>query len=58
MRFGRKLRRLPAAENSEESPEIADKPRAPALCPDFLIETYLDYQVRGFPAYSAWTWRV
>ncbi|OSX59170.1 hypothetical protein POSPLADRAFT_1172393 [Postia placenta MAD-698-R-SB12] len=48
MRFGRKLRRLPAAENSEESPEIADKPRAPALCPDFLIETYLDYQGESF----------
>lgn len=25
--------------------------RLPALCPDFLIETYLDHQVR-FPMYN------
>jgi homoserine acetyltransferase len=37
IRFGRKLR---------ESSEVAGTTRVPALCPDFLIETYLDYQAR------------
>lgn len=37
LRFGRQMRQLP------EQP--SDKPRPPALCPDFLIETYLDHQV-------------
>jgi homoserine acetyltransferase len=37
IRFGRKLR-----ESSE-----AVGTRTPALCPDFLIETYLDHQVRS-----------
>lgn len=32
VRFGRKLR--------------DDQARLPSLCPDFLIETYLDHQVR------------
>ena len=41
-RFGRKMRPLPEAEQSEAAPSV----RVPALCPDFLIETYLDYQVR------------
>jgi hypothetical protein len=35
IRFGRKLR---------ASPESAER-RIPALCADFLIETYLDHQV-------------
>lgn len=35
IRFGRQLR---------TSPEPAEQ-RIPALCPDFLIETYLDHQV-------------
>ena len=26
----------------------ADRPRVPALCPDFLIETYLDHQGEQF----------
>lgn len=42
IRFGRKLR---------ESPETVGT-RTPALCPDFLIETYLDHQARApsFPS--------
>ncbi|KAF8631612.1 hypothetical protein AX15_002358 [Amanita polypyramis BW_CC] len=35
-RFGRQLR---------PAPELEPGPRTPALCPDFLIETYLDHQV-------------
>lgn len=41
-RFGRKMRPIPEGEQAATS----DLPRVPALCPDFLIETYLDYQVR------------
>ncbi|KAK7470411.1 Serine O-succinyltransferase [Stygiomarasmius scandens] len=37
-RFGRQLRPLPES----------DLPRTPALCPDFLIETYLDHQGEQF----------
>ncbi len=37
-RFGRKVRELPAGVAQAS-------PRVPALCPDFLIETYLDHQV-------------
>ena len=40
-RFGRKMRPIP----TDERPAPAHTPRVPALCPDFLIETYLDYQV-------------
>ncbi|KAJ3786571.1 Alpha/Beta hydrolase protein [Lentinula aff. detonsa] len=40
LRFGRQMRPV-----LEQSP---DKPRAPALCPDFLIETYLDHQGEQF----------
>ena len=36
IRFGRKVR---------ESSEVVGT-RTPALCPDFLIETYLDHQAR------------
>lgn len=36
-RFGRQVRAIPPSE--------AGSPRTPALCPDFLIETYLDHQV-------------
>ncbi|KAL0573121.1 Serine O-succinyltransferase [Marasmius crinis-equi] len=43
LRFGRQLRPLPESELS--SP---DSPRPPALCPDFLIETYLDHQGEQF----------
>ena len=42
IRFGRKLR---------ESPETVGT-RTPALCPDFLIETYLDHQARA-PSFSS-----
>lgn len=38
-RFGRRLRALPPA---------AEERRVPALCPDFLIETYLDHQGEEF----------
>ncbi|CCM01712.1 uncharacterized protein FIBRA_03777 [Fibroporia radiculosa] len=41
-RFGRKLRRL--SKSTEEGDSNSHLPRVPALCPDFLIETYLDYQ--------------
>lgn len=44
LRFGRKLRPLP--NDIQPNPLDASKPRLPALCPDFLIETYLDHQVR------------
>ncbi|KAJ7490349.1 Alpha/Beta hydrolase protein [Mycena galericulata] len=40
-RFGRQMRPLPADAD-------ADVPRVPALCPDFLIETYLDHQGEQF----------
>lgn len=40
-RFGRKVRPDPDSGIDEQS----ELPRVPALCPDFLIETYLDYQV-------------
>ena len=43
MRFGRKMRQLP-----EPEAQRPDRPRAPALCPDFLIETYLDHQGEQF----------
>ena len=42
-RFRRQLRPLP--ETDLPAPGF---PRTPALCPDFLIETYLDHQVRQF----------
>lgn len=42
LRFGRQLRPISEFLVSEE------KPRAPALCPDFLIETYLDHQGEQF----------
>ncbi|KAJ6628894.1 homoserine acetyltransferase [Mycena sp. CBHHK59/15] len=40
-RFGRQVRPLPA----DAAPAM---PRVPALCPDFLIETYLDHQGEQF----------
>jgi len=44
-RFGRKFR--PAGElPAQNSPQ--SRPRIPALCPDFLIETYLDHQGEQF----------
>lgn len=43
-RFGRQFR------PSSELPETdGRRPRTPALCPDFLIETYLDHQVSLYP---------
>ena len=45
IRFGRKFR--PASElPAQNSPSSG--PRIPALCPDFLIETYLDHQGEQF----------
>ncbi|KAJ6490347.1 Alpha/Beta hydrolase protein [Mycena vitilis] len=40
-RFGRQMRPLPADA-------VQTDPRLPALCPDFLIETYLDHQGEQF----------
>ena len=45
LRFGRKLR--PSSELSGLN-SLASGPRIPALCPDFLIETYLDHQGEQF----------
>lgn len=41
LRFGRQLRPAPEPDDTP-----AGYPQTPALCPDFLIETYLDHQVR------------
>jgi len=42
LRFGRKLR-----DDDDASPQKSRvQSRSPTLCPDFLIETYLDHQVR------------
>ncbi|KAI0677368.1 homoserine acetyltransferase [Trametes maxima] len=46
LRFGRKLRKLPDADAAALA--SADRARPPALCPDFLIETYLDHQGEEF----------
>lgn len=40
-RFGRSMRAIPEASQADALHSV----RVPALCPDFLIETYLDYQV-------------
>jgi len=42
-RFARRLRSLPG-----EQPITENGTRIPALCPDFLIETYLDHQGEEF----------
>ncbi|KXN89549.1 putative serine-O-acetyltransferase cys2 [Leucoagaricus sp. SymC.cos] len=42
-RFGRQLRQVPEIPIQELGPN-----RTPALCPDFLIETYLDHQGEQF----------
>ncbi|KIO17789.1 hypothetical protein M407DRAFT_60999, partial [Tulasnella calospora MUT 4182] len=42
-RFGRQVRQLPESETPR-----ANGVRVPALCPDFLIETYLDHQGESF----------
>lgn len=49
-RFGRKVRPIPEDPQpaSLSSPSSRTLPRTPALCPDFLIETYLDYQGEQF----------
>ncbi|EGO02068.1 hypothetical protein SERLA73DRAFT_177794 [Serpula lacrymans var. lacrymans S7.3] len=50
-RFGRKLRQLPPPETPVSSSSVSSDlnlPRIPALCPDFLIETYLDHQGEQF----------
>ena len=57
-RFGRKLRDLPPSSSrspsqSHTSPSLnttttPNPIRVPALCPDFLIETYLDHQGEQF----------
>ncbi|TFY81150.1 hypothetical protein EWM64_g2868 [Hericium alpestre] len=44
IRFGRQVRELPD-EAKARDPSL---PRQPALCPDFLIETYLDHQGEQF----------
>ncbi|KAJ3478642.1 hypothetical protein NLI96_g9619 [Meripilus lineatus] len=52
-RFGRKVRSITPVQSSNTSPSNLNSdsrklPRTPALCPDFLIETYLDYQGEQF----------
>lgn len=42
LRFGRKLR----DDDASPPKSSRDRSRSPSLCPDFLIETYLDHQVR------------
>ncbi|KAF8165488.1 Alpha/Beta hydrolase protein [Crassisporium funariophilum] len=42
LRFGRQVRSSPEQETNQGFP------RTPALCPDFLIETYLDHQGESF----------
>ena len=51
MRFGRKVRPIADIEQQPQmkvnsNSDSRKLPRTPVLCPDFLIETYLDYQVR------------
>ncbi|KAF8504204.1 Alpha/Beta hydrolase protein [Gautieria morchelliformis] len=46
LRFGRKLRPVP--NDGQANPLDPSKPRLPALCPEFLIETYLDHQGEQF----------
>jgi len=43
LRFGRKLR-----SDDPLEPSSPDQSRSPTLCPDFLIETYLDHQGEQF----------
>ncbi|CAE6422303.1 unnamed protein product [Rhizoctonia solani] len=45
-RFGRNLRKL--SEGEQTQLEATGQKRRPALCPDFLIETYLDHQGEQF----------
>ncbi|KAH9948364.1 homoserine acetyltransferase [Amylocystis lapponica] len=47
-RFGRKFRPLPESYQPAFAPDGTELPRTPALCPDFQIETYLDYQGEQF----------
>ncbi|KZT72572.1 homoserine acetyltransferase [Daedalea quercina L-15889] len=48
-RFGRRLRPPPqSSQQSSTRARDSGSPRVPALCPDFLIETYLDYQGESF----------
>ncbi|KAF8204782.1 Alpha/Beta hydrolase protein [Pholiota molesta] len=55
-RFGRQLRPLAASDTDPAAAAVppalslthAGPDRAPALCPDFLIETYLDHQGEQF----------
>ncbi|KAL1680768.1 Alpha/Beta hydrolase protein [Schizophyllum commune] len=47
LRFGRKVRPTPPNQPFASPPEPG-QPRKPALCPDFLIETYLDHQGEQF----------
>ncbi|KAH7930715.1 homoserine acetyltransferase [Leucogyrophana mollusca] len=46
-RFGRKLRTPTQSTSPSTSGELSP-PRSPTLCPDFLIETYLDHQGEQF----------
>lgn len=45
-RFGRNVRKLSPSEQAQL--EATGQIRKPALCPDFLIETYLDHQGEQF----------
>ena len=48
LRFGRQFRPTPQTNNTPP-----EHPRTPALCPDFLIETYIDHQVYKKTTYIA-----
>ncbi|KAF9568946.1 homoserine acetyltransferase [Agrocybe pediades] len=54
LRFGRQLRTLPSDATTQSSSAASmdasypSQSRSPALCPDFLIETYLDHQGESF----------
>lgn len=50
-RFGRRFRKKPSIASTSSTEVVEGKkpaPRAPMLCPDFLIETYLDHQGESF----------
>lgn len=51
-RFGRNVRKLGSGEEAQL--EATGQKRKPALCPDFLIETYLDHQVSPNVRISIW----
>lgn len=47
-RFGRKVRRQDQQASTDVAPESSPNRHIPALCPDFMIEKYLDHQGEQF----------